>query len=128
MKFPLDLQRDMMLAIEQSDRITGPNGEELEKILTDKGYTDFDQIAYAAKKLYEGNLVERETKIDPQGTITYFGTGNLTYKGHQILNNIRDDSVWKKTKKKIGTEFASVSMGIAVQVASAYIKQKLGFI
>ncbi len=26
-------------------------------------------------------------------------SGNLTYEGHKFLDNVRDDGVWKETKK-----------------------------
>lgn len=87
---------------------------------------DINLIAYTAQKLFEGGLVERKTQIDPQGTITYIGTGNMTFKGHELLDNIRNDSVWNKAKQKIGSKFNSVSLSIIGSVAAKIIEVSLG--
>ena len=99
-------------------------GEVLEKLRLD-GYQDME-IAYAALKLNEGKLIEFSPSIDAQGHLNTFQTGNLTYKGHSILDNIRDDSVWSKAKEKVGTIFSSVSLSIVAGVAESYIKSKFG--
>lgn len=123
MKLNHELERKMMLYIESSEKYD-PSGEVLEKLRLD-GYQDME-IAYAASKLNEGHLIEFAPSIDPQGYVNAFQTGNLTYEGHSILDNIRDDSVWSKAKEKIGAIFSSVSLSIVAGVAENYIKSKFG--
>lgn len=123
MKLNHELERKMMLAIESSDKYN-PSNEVLQK-LQSEGFQDME-IAYTALKLHEGDLIEMAPSIDPQGYLNSFATGNLTYKGHNILDNIRDDSVWSKTKEKIGTAFSSVSLSVIAGVAESYIKSKFG--
>jgi hypothetical protein len=123
MKLNHELERKMMFAIESYDQYNPSN--EVLKELRAEGFQD-NEIAYTALKLHEGGLIELAPSIDPQGYINSFATGNLTYKGHTILDNIRDDSVWAKAKEKIGTTFSSVSLSIIAGVAEGYIKGKLG--
>lgn len=123
MKLNHELERKMMLAIEDSEQYN-PSNEVLKKLRAE-GFKDND-IAYTALKLYEGGLIELAPSIDPQGYINSFATGNLTYNGHAILDNIRNDSVWVKAKEKIGTTFSSVSLNVIAGVAESYIKGKLG--
>ncbi|EDO0799378.1 DUF2513 domain-containing protein, partial [Listeria monocytogenes] len=53
----------------------------------------------------------------------------ITWSGHQFLDNIRDDEVWKKTKKTV-SKFSSVSVSllstISSNVLSQLIKNSLG--
>ncbi len=123
MKLNHELERKMMLAIEESEHYN-PNSEVLKKLRAE-GFQDND-IVYTALKLHEGGLIELAPSIDPQGYVNSFATGNLTYKGHAVLDNIRNDSVWAKAKEKIGTTFSSVSLNVIAGVAESYIKGKLG--
>lgn len=123
MKLNHELERKMMFAIESCDQYNPSN--EVLKELRAEGFQD-NEIAYTALKLHEGGLIELAPSIDPQGYINSFATGNLTYKGHTVLDNIRDDSVWTKAKEKVGTTFSSVSLSIIAGVAEGYIKGKLG--
>lgn len=123
MELSHELERDMMLSIEKSDKYD-LSGDVLED-LRSQGYKD-PQIAYTAQKLYEGHLIEKKPSIDPQGTLNTFATGNLTYEGHQILDNIRDDSVWSKAKEMAKKAASSTSLSIIADVAGSYIKAKVG--
>ncbi|EAG0857908.1 DUF2513 domain-containing protein [Listeria monocytogenes] len=53
----------------------------------------------------------------------------ITWSGHQFLDNIRDDEVWKRTKKTV-SKFSSVSVSllstIASNILSQLIKHSLG--
>lgn len=123
MELSHELERDMMLSIEKSDKYD-PSSEVLDD-LRSKGYED-PQIAYTAQKLYEGHLIEKKPSIDPTGVCCSSATGNLTYEGHQILDNIRDDSVWSKAKEKVAEVVSSASISIIAGAAQSYIKSKLG--
>ena len=43
---------------------------------------------------------------------------SLSFKGHEFLDNIKDDTVWKKAKKFVGEHLASTSFSIIANVAS----------
>ncbi|WP_345807556.1 DUF2513 domain-containing protein [Bacillus pumilus] len=50
---------------------------------------------------------------------------SISFSGHEFLDNIRDDGIWKDTKAKI-SQLASVSLPTVSQVAAAFIKSRIG--
>lgn len=87
-----------------------------------------DEIVYTAFKLIEAGYLEGNPLKFLNGgrdaTIS-----SITWQGHEFLDNIRDDGVWKNTKEKLN-KFSSVSIGIVSNVASQVltniINQQLG--
>ncbi|MBO9718611.1 DUF2513 domain-containing protein [Xanthomonas phaseoli] len=55
-----------------------------------------------------------------------FQIDGLKWEGHEFLNTIRSDEVWKRTKEKIKSVGGSVSTTIMAQVAAAISKSMLG--
>ena len=55
---------------------------------------------------------------------------SITFKGHQFLDNIRDDSVWKDTKNVL-SKFKSTSINfiadVSSQIIANLISKQLGF-
>lgn len=49
----------------------------------------------------------------------------LTWDGHEMLDAIRSDSVWKKVKKRVGKESLSAPLEIMKQLAIAVLKDQL---
>lgn len=47
-----------------------------------------------------------------------FNVDSLSFKGHEFLDNIKDDTVWKKAKKFVGEHLTSTSFSIIANVAS----------
>ena len=55
------------------------------------------------------------------------GVHNLTWEGYDLLDSIRNDSVWEKVKAKLASsEIASVPLEIMKGLAVSYLKQNLG--
>jgi hypothetical protein len=50
----------------------------------------------------------------------------LTWEGHEFLDNIRNDSVWSSTKKRVGDLVGSVSISVIAAVAEAEMKKLIG--
>lgn len=50
------------------------------------------------------------------------GTMRLTAAGHDYLDAIRDDGIWKKTKEG-AAKVGGVTLGIMKDIAVAYVKQ-----
>ena len=46
-----------------------------------------------------------------------FNVDSLSFKGHEFLDNIKDDTIWKKTKKFVGERLNSASLAIIGNVA-----------
>lgn len=62
-----------------------------------------DEIRYVVAQL----LNFRQVEVD-----------SLSFKGHEFLDNIKDDTVWKKAKKFVGEHLTSTSFSIIANVAS----------
>ena len=86
-----------------------------------------DDVIYTADKLAEANFINADVSYNIYGE-PYILINSLTWSGHEFLDNIRDDNVWKNTKNII-SKFSSVSLtlvsNIASQVISAMIKNQL---
>ena len=58
-----------------------------------------------------------------QQTMSYV---RLTAAGHDFLNAIRDETVWKKTQEKVSTVGGGVAINVLVAIATEFLKKKLG--
>lgn len=83
------------------------------------GYTH-EEILYAADKLLEVRYFEGSKQNHVDGSEPFIQVVSLTWAGHQFLDNIRDDGVWKDTKKVL-SKFSSTSLSLAGNIASQVI-------
>ncbi len=118
MKLIHDCVRDVMLDIENNlnlhETVTSTDIQErLNKY-------SHDDIYYTCQKLQEAGYLKVDFFIDGSCCVE-----SMTYNGHQFLDSIRDDGIWKEVKSKI-SKLASVSLPIIHQVASQAIISKLG--
>lgn len=116
--------RDILLVVESLDY-----GEVLdlreykEKPLLAK-YSDEDFV-YTVEKLNEAGFLKATIARGLQNRFMKFSITELTWLGHQFLDTIRDDSVWKETKK-ITSKVAGVSLAVLSDVAKDVLKRTLG--
>lgn len=75
-----------------------------------------DDLIYTASKLIEAGYIEGEYSkyLSGKRDTTIM---SITWEGHEFLDTIRDDGVWKITKEKI-KGFSSVSIKILSNVAT----------
>ncbi len=124
MRLNQDCVREALLFIEEN--VTYGTYADFSKV--DLGNYSRNDIIYSADKLLEAGFIEG-TKIKTIGSgppgirITA-----ITWSGHQFLDNIRDNKVWKHTKS-IVKDFSSVSLStilnVSSQVISLLIKDKM---
>lgn len=123
MKLDRDCVRDFLLALES----LGPG-----QTLTSENYKSIpflasyerDVIIYTAERLDEAGFINVKFMPVVGGDKPFFAT-SITWYGHQFLDNIRDDRVWKETKK-IASKVTSVSLGILADIAASVMKKSLG--
>ena len=121
MKLSHDCIRDLMLYLEQNLSYN----DELEiNNLQLKDYTT-DELMYTTEKLSEADFLICDNSIEIDDEYPIMLVNSITYKGHQFLDSIRDDKIWKNTKKTI-SKLASASLPIIQEVASSLIKSSLG--
>ncbi|MQS75019.1 DUF2513 domain-containing protein [Companilactobacillus halodurans] len=99
--------------------------EELLKFETCKKFGN-EEFLYTLSKLNEaGFIVFNTTKAD-NNSYYWFNVSEITWNGHQYLDNVRDPIVWKETKKVL-KNFESVSISfvsnVAAEILSNLIKQ-----
>jgi hypothetical protein len=79
-----------------------------------------DEIEYHLNLLREQDLIDCPAG-QPMIGIIYRG---LTWRGHDFLDSVRDEEVWRKTKK--GAEAAGgYTVDILISLAKAYLKAKV---
>ena len=98
MKLDLDCVRKIMLAVEDKPLNEILNPEKLHRLLPE--FSE-DEITYCCLKLDEAGLLEIVSiKLMRQNHPGIKSVNDLTFQGHQFLENIRDDSVYFEVKKK----------------------------
>lgn len=93
MKRDPDLERDILLVVEAYDGVSGPRYAEIRHLASTPIEAD-----YHALLLWEAGLidaVDARTKENPFETWPI----RLTMVGHEYLESIRDEEVWRRTKE-----------------------------
>lgn len=124
MKLDYDCLRYILLAIEDTDK-----SRILASSLTNDTYSK-GEILHHVDCLKDVHYIETSspmTCLDAPSSDCYIF--RLTMQGHQFLDTIRNDTVWKETKKitsKIGTATLDVIIDIASKVLSDIIAKQMG--
>ncbi len=71
-----------------------------------EGY-DMKTIGYHCSILYDAGLVNDYKGQYGDNELLFFGVGRLTWIGHELLDKIRSDTIWDKTKETIKTKGSS---------------------
>lgn len=84
-------------------------------------------IAYTSKIAIEADLIEGCLHDCDSGIldISYFG---LTYEGHQFIDTVRENKIWKKTKEiisSVGGASLSVITSVANDCLTNFISKRL---
>lgn len=122
MKRDEDLIRGLLLRVE--GREGPPYNFKIE------GYSQ-DQVNYHLALLVDAGYLEgnvlRTGNPDPGSTnVMNVHVEQMTMRGHDLLNTIRDDKIWEATKKRIRTVAGSTSLAILQEVAKGVAKGQLG--
>ena len=126
MKLNMDVVREILLAIEECP--------------SHASYSDISSVVYARiqEKFpkahrdvghYLGLLIDNgfiSGSVNPTYSGNIIVVGQLTLSGHDFLNNIRDDGVWKKTKEQSSKVGGSLSLEMVKEVAKVVVRSTLG--
>ena len=126
LKLNQDCLRDLMLELEDKLFInTHIYTDEFRTLEIFNKYSDED-VYYSMKQLIKMGLIDGATKNQAATVQPYYiDVYDIEPKGHEFLNNVRDENVWKETKKRI-SKFASVSIPVLQQVSTAVIQKMAG--
>jgi len=121
MKLKKDCVRDLMKYFEKN--LSYENDIQADSISIKK--YSYEDILYTCDKLYEAGLIKAIRKNEIYSRYPIIIVQSITYDGHQFLDNIRDNTIWKETKNRM-KEVGSISINVMSQVAASIISSKLG--
>lgn len=77
---------------------------------------------------YHLDLLFDQALIDGQNLSASeaFVITGITWKGHDFLDSIRKDVIWKRVLKKLASVGGAASLEIVVQLAKQQVKESLG--
>lgn len=122
MKLNHDCVRLLLLEIESNKKIGEP--------LTEHNFKDnivfkkygFDTVMYSLLKLNEAEYLNVQLLWE-SGSVESFLINDMTWKGHEFLDNIRDNNTWKEVKK-VASKTSSMSLTLMSKLAVQYLSQK----
>jgi hypothetical protein len=123
-KLDHDLVREILIQIEEKD-------QHLEEMLTiEVGGRSRREINYHLCKLAEGGLIDgflnKNLGHHPDGR--EFLPRCLTFPGHEYLNAIRSDTIWRQVKSRGGDGLANMTFGIIQSLATKFTAAQLGLL
>ncbi len=106
MKRDLNLIREILLEVESCANYRGADTGTIKA-----GVIPPDIIQYHIGLLVDAGLIDEtiRSSVNPQ-FMPHFNV-NLTWSGHEFLDNARNDSIWEAVKEKHGNKLESVSLG-----------------
>lgn len=117
MKRDWDLIRRILLKLEE----TGTIGSSLYS--DEIPHFDSEKVAYHFKILADSKLITgRDNSTLDRAD---FVAQNLTWQGHELLDQIRNDSIWQKIKGKAREKSIDLSLDVIKQIASNLISSML---
>ena len=125
MRLNADYVRDILLYIENNlgyDEYSNTHKEiHHGKLLRDDYFENYDkqELTYALELLIKSGFIElAATPNIHEGNINSARIIGLTWNGHELLDNIRDNTVWNAVKKK-ATKYGGLSISALFSGAKA---------
>ena len=118
MKRDLDLQRQILLRVEDYDGKSSPGYADLTDLHEDQEF-----IGYNAVLLKDARLIEAVDASTLQKRYDLIIT-RLTHSGHEYLDLIRDDKIWAKTKDG-AYAVGGFSIELLADLAKGFVKKQL---
>ena len=123
MKLNPDCVRDILFTIEEHPVFMRLSLDTFSEKLPQYTLTE---IHYCCLKLYEANYINLSFYEQFPNKLRYIE--DLTFFGHEFLENIKNDNNWNKTKNiatNVGSFSFDVISKIAINIISQLIKQQL---
>lgn len=113
MKRSMDLVRDLLLYFEAKSKSSGIHAADVQI----EGYSETEIVLHLNIMAEAGLLICEpfRSKTNPERYIRTF-VFDLSWKGHEYLDTIRDPRIWKGTKSALGT-IGNWSFGVALDIA-----------
>jgi hypothetical protein len=115
MKRDMELMRKILFKIEE-DYVAGSKKLKNLKI----GGYDTNCIAEHCELLYQAGLIKLYEPSYAGDSIYFFDVGNLSNRGYDYLELIRNDDIWDKTKKEIEEKKLPKTVEFIAKVAGVF--------
>ena len=117
-----ELIRALMLHLETANQVVTAKHDV-------NGYTS-DQVSYHLAQIVESKLAVGDVRYsigsqDPTIPIGVMVT-RLTPSGHDFIESIRNETVWKKVKAKSAEVGGDISIGLLKELGTQFTRQLLG--
>ena len=119
MKRDPELIRKILFDVEECPADKYIDGFEFE------GYDDWI-IAVHVELLIEAGLLDGEVTRFVSGESPSINVSRLTWTGHDFIDAVRDDTIWKKVKENVLKPASSWTFGMITEYAKAEIRKHLG--
>ncbi len=116
MKRDMELVRLILQALE---------GDQEAKVRSSADYST-QQRAYHVALMIEAGLLIGVTHNNPDGVPEGYFVSRMTWGGHDFLDTMRDDTIWKKAREHVIKPGASWTFDLLKEWAKHEIQQKLG--
>lgn len=119
LKLNQDCVRNLLLTIEEN--LSYPGRLTLQELKDSPRLKDFSEkdIIYTMDTLADAGHIE----------LTFPSLGKnvarMTFNGHSLLDNVRDDKIWAETKNA-AAKVAGASFAVLSDIAAEFIKKKVG--
>lgn len=117
MKRDIDLIRKIMIETENSNSLSRSFNLSIE------GYSE-QQLYYHVKLLYQAGYLEAEHTSCR--AFEEWKPVSLTWEGHEFPDAARDNTIWNKTKAKVGEKLPSITFDVLKSMLTLTIKQQFG--
>jgi len=114
MKRDMEVIRKVLIAIEEQYVDVAIYNLEIDGL-------DMQTTAYHCKILHDGGYISDFGAQCADDELYSFGVSSLTWQGHEFLDAIRDETIWKKTKSTIAKKGLPLVIDVVKDVASAII-------
>lgn len=119
MRRNMDLLRLLLLKLETlNEEANSLYVYQYDELMVDN-YTE-DQVAYHLDLAIEAGLVDQ----GGSGVINAFMFRRLTWDGHDFVDAVRDDDIWKKTRQG-ATAAGGFSLDLLKDLAKGFIRKKI---
>lgn len=116
MKRNMELCRAILLEMEETDRLDNRAVNALQS----KNYS-LDEIVYHCRLLHEHGFIKECTISGALGIISTFLVEGLSWDAYDFIDNIREDTVWNKTKDVITRKGLPMVLDVVKEISQAVI-------
>ncbi len=122
MQRDMDLTRELLLKIDADQQLDGTRWVHYDtpEEMGIHGHTA-EEVGYHLTMLIEEGFIKGKAGLMQLMPVI----NKMTWKGHEFLDDIRDDTIWGKTKER-AKGLSGVGVALMWELAKAEIKLKLG--